>query len=329
MAHTTKCLSKSCTLASDDERMVVCWLCHGVCHFKCSGLRTLVAEALHSTKGLHWCCNGCQQIGVEFYRFYQSTKNTFINIQTKMSVLSNEICSYGNLFDEFKQLNYINSPPHSSPKRRKSSRKNNKEHPVLNLGPSSSNGNVPIINNHCLPTENPVLNLGPSSSNSVGSIINNHCLPNSSVTTTNIPTDKDCNIQRVSVPVNNNIVYNPPTINMNNAENELTNQLKIIPPKKSIFISRFAFDTSVEDINFYIKSKLNFGADISINKFTYSQPRSITSFKLTVPANLYETIVNPDFWPNNTLVREYVFKENPRLNNIAQLPPRQFNNSKN
>ena len=54
----------------------------------------------------------------------------------------------------------------------------------------------------------------------------------------------------------------------------------------------------------YIKSKFNFSPDILIKKFTYSEPRNVTSFKLTVPNDLFETIIDPVFWPNNTFVRE-------------------------
>lgn len=33
-------------------------------------------------------------------------------------------------------------------------------------------------------------------------------------------------------------------------------ELRVVPQKKQIFISRFAFDTSAQDIDFYIKSQL-------------------------------------------------------------------------
>ncbi|XP_065356382.1 uncharacterized protein LOC135950783 [Calliphora vicina] len=297
MADKFKCLNKSCTLSGDDERMVVCWLCHGMCHFKCSGLTGLVAEAVCKTKGLHWCCNACQKIGVEYYRFYQSTKNTFLNIQNKLSALSSEIAAYGNLYEEFKQLNCLNSPPQSSPKRRKSSRTKNKTNASQSPGAS-------VVSNVVVSDS-----ITPSTSTSN---------PDKYATMLNTISDSVySHMQTTATFVN----YDNIAGTSNAATNQISNTgLKIIPPNKSIFISRFASDTTVEQINFYIKSKLNFEADFTTYKFSYAQPRRITSFKLNVPHDLYEQIVNPNFWPANTLVREYEFKDNPRKHNIAVLP---------
>lgn len=105
--------------------------------------------------------------------------------------------------------------------------------------------------------------------------------------------------------------------------------LIVVPPKRTLFISRLAYDTTVEDIDYYIKAKLGNNVDITINKFSYSQPRSITSFKIAVAACVYDQIVDTCFWPANIIVREYIFKENPRSKNIARLPPRNSFVSKN
>lgn len=137
----------------------------------------------------------------------------------------------------------------------------------------------------------------------------------------------DPNKQQLITPNNFKAVITPSTSkDINQRE---PRQLNIIPPKKSIFISRFAFDTSADDIDSYIKMKLKFSPDILTKKFTYSGPRNITSFKVSVPFDLYEQIVDPGFWPNNTLVREYIIKENPRTNNIVRLPSREHSNPKN
>ncbi|XP_046808360.1 uncharacterized protein LOC124420194 [Lucilia cuprina] len=261
-----------------------------MCHFKCSGLSGLVAAAVCKTKGLHWCCNACQKIGVEYYRFFQGTKNTFLNIQNKLSPLSNEVSAYGNLFEEFKQLNCLNSPPQSSPKRRKSSRNKNKF--------SQSPG----------PTSN--VDDSDSITPSTSITFSNNCA------TAPKPISDSVNLSQTPIKVKDGIVSDTaPTVS------QISNVgLKIIPPNKSIFISRFASDTTVEQINSYIKSKLNSEVDFTTHKFSYSQPRRITSFKINVPCDIYEQIVNPEFWPENTLVREYEFKEYPRKQNVAILP---------
>lgn len=129
------------------------------------------------------------------------------------------------------------------------------------------------------------------------------------------------------MPINNETSSGPHSSTSNNAE-VVPKQLTVIPPNKSIFISRFASDTTVEDIMYYIKTKLSDVADIHLKKFTYSQPRIITSFKLTVPSHLYEQIFDSNFWPINTLIREFEFKVNPRRKNIAKLPSRNPNDKK-
>mgnify|MGYP003557574377 FL=1 len=122
-------------------------------------------------------------------------------------------------------------------------------------------------------------------------------------------------------------VITPSTSNVINLPESI--RLKIIPPNKSIFISRFAFDTSTADIDNYIKSNINIKAEnfISIKKFTYSEQRNVTSFKLTVSFDLYDKLIDPSFWPDYTFVREYIIKDNPRRNNIVRLPSSLNSNS--
>ena len=74
------CLKKGCTLDGFDDRMIICWLCHGLCHFKCCGLSGLVGESVAKNKSLHWRNNGCQKISSDFYRFFQSTRNNLLQI---------------------------------------------------------------------------------------------------------------------------------------------------------------------------------------------------------------------------------------------------------
>lgn len=305
-----KCLNKNCSINNDDERLIVCWLCHGLCHFKCCGLPVLIAESLSKHKGLHWCCNNCRKIGVDFYRFFQGTKTNFHEIQKEVSALSDRISTYSKLFEDYNSLNVLNSPPQSSPKRRKSSRNANK--PITFSDPVSS---APSIStNKPEPIKSPIPNLSEQLVNSNESV-NQPNVAEKNHESVNQPNVADKNHEAVhSMEFDGE--YHPET-------------LKVIPPNKSIFISRFSYDTSAEQIDAYIKYKLKKNPVINVKKFTYSQPREITSFKVTVPADLFNEIKNPNFWPKHSLVREYIFKENTRLNNIAQLPLPDETTSKN
>lgn len=322
------CLNKSCSVSGDTDRMICCWLCQGLCHFKCSGLKTLVAEAIRNTNGLKWCCHDCYKIDAEFYRFYQSTKNTFINLQKKLSVLSDEIAAYGNLFDDFKQLKILQSPV-SSPKRRKSARNKNK----VNIEPASSQNSanqlkiaavssLEQIQSHNNATVTPTLDVA-----SIFSIEQNQNQNNAALTPA-LDSANNVVIAREELSVedapgpSNSIRGNVPTA-------IAPRQLTVVPPNRRIFVSRLAYDTTIEDVQYYISSKLDISEDILITKFSYSQPRSITSFKIAVPAHLYDCIVNPGFWPANIYVREFVFKDNRRSKNIARLPSGNLPNQKN
>lgn len=278
------CLNKKCTIKNQDERMVVCWLCHGLSHYKCSGLSTLVAEATQKQDGVHWCCLNCRKTGVEFYKFFQARKTLFHKIQNEFSNVSNRLCDYGKLFDNYPLLDYnepsqevSNQPtPLQSPKLRKSARTNKKSESDIIVEPTVINSSIaPVI------SKPPVEHLSQSTSNDIG-------LQSSSHT---------------------------------NLSSFVPRELRVLPPKKHLFVSRFASETTVDDINFYIKSKLNLNENIVAYKFSYAQPRSITSFKISVSSDVFNQLMDTSFWPEHTLVREFLTRPKERTSNVARLPP--------
>lgn len=95
--------------------------------------------------------------------------------------------------------------------------------------------------------------------------------------------------------------------------------LVAIAPRKTIFISRLAADTSENDIIGFINKKLKNTSDVIVNKFNFSNPRLTSSFKLFVSDELFNSLLSPSFWPQNTLVKEFVYK-NRKNPNIASIP---------
>lgn len=307
------CVKKNCSITSDSERMLACWLCHNLCHFKCSGLSTLINEAVNNAEGCGWFCWSCRKPAVEFFRFFQDKKTRFLDIEKNASLLLGSVLEYGKLFTDFTSLDNLKSPPQASPPRRKSARKGNKDKDkdVLSVTPGMSGYNTKTQNISVPITIPPSISvqLQPTT------VLNEN--ENESAETIEIIETQQDDLNTA--------------INHSDATNLAINQrvLNIVPPRRSIFISRFTADTTADDIECYIKNKLNLNANISVRKFLYSNPRDIVSFKLTVPMDYFDQIVNPDFWPINALVREYIYKENNRMNNIAQLPSRNDLNSKN
>ena len=96
--------------------------------------------------------------------------------------------------------------------------------------------------------------------------------------------------------------------------------LVVVSPKKAIFLSRFAADTTENDVLFYIRSKIKKDNEILINKFIFAKPRSIASFKVIVPMEIFNNLLDPSFWPKNTVVHEYVIKNRNTNNNVVTLP---------
>ena len=303
------CLMKNCNITSDNERKITCWLCHELCHVKCSGLSALVADAIANNNGLHWRCDVCRKIAITFYRFFQDTQQTFSEIKKEASKLNERISEYGKFFDDFKTLDNLKSPPPSSPKRRKSARNINKdkrEDPVASmstLGPSTLTGRSESIWNDA---EMPSVCV-EALTNQPGAFM-------------------DTDLTEMSL-ANTDEMLNP-AAPIPNSIQTVHNVLRAVPPKKTIFVSRLAIETTAEAVNSYIKSKVGPDADIATYKFNFLQQRSITSFKITVPADLFEPILDQKFWPENTLVREYIYREKPR-SNIGHLPQRTMNVPKN
>ncbi|XP_065368812.1 uncharacterized protein LOC135961245 [Calliphora vicina] len=258
--------------------------------------------------GLHWCCESCRKLGVNYYRFFQDTKKKFMELQDDANKLNDRISEYGNLFDDYKSLDNLKSPPQSSPKRRKSAKEKRDEQPSTSVSgpPSNSDPSVPSNSDPSVPTDcnfpssnAPKLNCNNLQLSYADAILN-------------------------TANINNNTSYNPPQL-LNNENVRIP--LRAIPPKKTIFISRLANDTTTESVDYYVKNIIGNEADISIQKFNFPQPRSISSFKITVSIDIFKTLDDPNFWPINTLVREYIYR--PRPQNIAVLPQREFVAPKN
>ena len=91
--------------------------------------------------------------------------------------------------------------------------------------------------------------------------------------------------------------------------------------RKSIFVSRLSSSTSVNDVSLYIASKLKLNEEAAetflFHKFNKNPDRVIASFRITPPTEFFDLMLKQDFWPADTLIRQYV----PRkfANHLIQL----------
>lgn len=310
------CINKNCTITGT-ERMVSCWLCNGYCHLKCSGgLKARDADALlDKSKFLQWTCHNCRKIRVEFYNLFQSSRNEFDTICKDFSVLNEKLLKYGELFSKFSSLEKFVISESSSPKRKKTMEtlplpqllcnSNLQPADLMHVAQSfpSSDTNTPQIEH--IP-ETPIQSLALP--------LVNQPLANQQFSTSPIPTI-------IAIP-ETPILNGPLTSNISSSQGSSTSNissgkkeptvLKTIPPRKTIFASRFACDTTTEDISSFLQSKVDISTldNISIYKMN---SRNRASFKIIVPEYLFELIVNPGIWPKHAIIREFIYRDNENV----------------
>ena len=99
--------------------------------------------------------------------------------------------------------------------------------------------------------------------------------------------------------------------------------LKAVPPRKALFVSRLAPETSVDNIKSYLAAKapsVNLKR-VSIFKLAPSQPRAISSFKILVPTENSEILLNKPLWPVGSLIKVFIPRDRPRNTNAVGLSP--------
>lgn len=308
------CANSNCTITGND-RMVSCWLCLNFYHLKCCGLKPRDADALSDdSKSLHWTCPDCKNIGIEFYNMFRSSKDEFNKIKNEFLVLQQKFNEFSNIFIKYPNLEKFTGCINQSvsPKRKKTQ---SSPHVALNSQLSlpknnkTTNLNTENVFQDCsvTPVSNmslPIYSSDRISPLSTNKLATNHTNNAASCSRSSTSTGETDNISNGNSTVGNGIIH----------------PLKVIPPKKSIFISRLADETSAADIEFYIKHKLGGDLDIMVRKFKFSRPRSIASFKLMVPQEVFDRIINTNFWPPYVFIREFINNDDRKIPRIAHLP---------
>lgn len=322
-----QCSSEKC-LKPSNERTVSCWLCLKFFHLKCSnsGVKARDADAISDPqKHLQWTCSSCRGVNIELYKFFTTYKEKFQRINTEFISLQSKMANFGNLFSDFKKLEeQATLLPTSSTMNKNTNTDNGDtsnnlttDASIVSANHSSSSHAISSLNSLSATFTGPI-SAGAGSSCPAITLYRPDCASLLSIENAN---ETDSNYSDDN-PEN----YPSPLGTINNSQ-QVPRPLRAVPRNRLIFISRLAEDTTTEEVEYFIKSKCGDSALISSYKFVYSQPRSISSFKITVPDELFNNILEPSFWPENTFVREYKVKE--RSNRVAHLPVHAANTSKN
>ena len=94
--------------------------------------------------------------------------------------------------------------------------------------------------------------------------------------------------------------------------------LSMAPAMKMIFPTRFAPETTADDIIYYIKSKIEGDYFLRCYKLRSAFSESRSSFKIVVPENIFVQLILKEFWPARAFIKEFV----ERSDNLAHLPLR-------
>lgn len=96
-------------------------------------------------------------------------------------------------------------------------------------------------------------------------------------------------------------------------------ELIVVAPRACIFISRLAADTTEKGIIDYIsKQNMNLNIEeIKCSKLKFNYDRKIASFKIFIPRTHLKDILSPGFWPQFTIVHEFVSRSKSNNNNFV------------
>lgn len=297
------CTKPKCRNKSEDP-LISCWVCDSIFHGKCVELAPRTVDNLREGKGLRWCCKKCMDYDVEFFAFFRNSRNKLDEINNDLKCLTKKFLDYKEILETSLR----------SPKRKKKT--------IAVNSPSPNGNNTDNIDPNDVDKG---LNIAPSTSsysilaNTNLSVLQHQNLQLPQALTPNMPPNN--HVLTPSMPPNNQVptraLYadvpdfmpgsNPP-------------MLKVISPKKTIFAARFASETTTDAVVHYIKHKIGNDIDVTVFKFKYTERRSKCSFKIIVPEENFQTIVNTDFWPPNAIIHEYVYNNNNNRSDIVYLP---------
>ena len=281
------CSANVCKTVGPSELYVRCWICDEEFHGKCVGLTNSFTVGLReSSNNSRWSCTPCFKKTTEFAKLFRQCRAAFLEVAKDMTALQAKLSKYE---DAFKTFSVLNNTSDSPPRKKKTLRSNSKNKNEATTNQLEPNGVEAMV---------------------VEDIQSSSTVPLLTVSTVDSQTVSPSfgpSVSQKSVSPSTSLSVSP-------------KKLVAVAPRKTIFLSRLASDTSENDVIHYIKTKMNNDInEISVNKFNFKNPNRVTSsFKIFVPIDKFNILINNSFWPDNALVKEFIFRENHR--NIATLP---------
>lgn len=291
------CVFSKCTVRNNNEKSVFCWICNDTAHLKCAGFSGKSFEKLSvPSNGFRWFCWKCRETESDFNILYLNSKKSFAELKHCFDLVKERMLQFEGMFNALKfNREHINSLP-------------------MQKEPSTPSNLLDMQNS----AEAPALFLPPVPAVDIDRARN---VENFNNAIDALTLDTDIRDERIAVTDSNVLVIDssdePIAISPNSSNN-----LVVVPPRKTIFISRLSHDTPVGSLVDYIKQhcKDYNDKDCKVFKINYYQPRDISSFKIVVPEKLFHTIVTETFWPAGVLVKEFIPRDRQGRTSRINLP---------
>ncbi|KAL9874405.1 uncharacterized protein ACN427_012899 [Glossina fuscipes fuscipes] len=346
-----ECLYTPCRAKSgpDSDRFVSCWLCERFGHAKRAGILGRAADAVADpSKGLRWSCPDCRQRDIDFYNFFTETRYGFSELSRNLGSLWEKFELIKSRFDECRFIGHSSSTRSvacgTSPL---AFSKSNSLVQVTAPSNSKMNVNVSAIVES---VGNKIVTKKPASPSVLSYSEVARVSPPSAATHSNqVPSPKsnDEKNKSSSPPgcsrvnaghqtgqvsqaagtraITPSIFFqtrNTPTVNTPPVPNNDI-CLTAVPPRKAIFVSRLAPETSVDNIKSYLATKVPSVKlkRVSVVKMAPSQARAISSFKILVQTENKLNRLNKSLWPVGSLIKEFIPRDRPRNTKAIVLSP--------
>lgn len=310
------CSIEDCKV-KNEHRLLMCWLCEKYVHFQCAGFKGRDFDRIvDRSNGLRWSCSNCRSFDINFYKLLKDAKAGFSEISKEFFNLNGKFKMFENLFNNFDLSHFAEA----SPKRKKS-----QSCLDVCVGQTAVSPTTPNLSQLFLPS---VLNsaselVGEPVGKPAGELANPPVISIAEVDEgTRDKIEGSCGEADVVSGRVSEVMVATTGVTVSSITDDVGCGLVVVPPRKTVFVSRFAADTSEEAIRKFLRSNCpGFNeSDFNVQKFRFSQPRDISSFKIIVPLKLFDILVEKSFWPVGALVREYIHRDRPRMNNVAVLP---------
>lgn len=310
------CRSSSCNAKTrEDKRGLLCAICLGFYHTKCVALPSKIVDTIRDSDGLQWVCYQCKSFSSDIPKIYCYLKTGFTEIKNDLAKTMAKLNKYES---------YLNNLSHAD------NRKN------LSLAENSRANSEPLLFNATspLPSSHPAVSASTSNGNGSSAAAVSASTSNVNGSSAAAPILQSANLHINTVDLTGHTAnVHPSNVAANNAVVEATHEhqdanhadhndgttpapkpLVAASIRKNIFVSRLAADTSEIDVHYYISSKIPQASNISVHKYRFNFDRKISSFKILIPEELLDSVLDKDFWPSGIIARLYEFRERQQRN---------------